>query len=232
MPQIKHLGIIMDGNRRWAKEKNLPIVRGYRAGYQAFRWIAEKVWDKGIRYLTVFALSADNWKKRSNKNLEILYSYYKKALKEGTPELKKRGIRLKVIGRWWELREDVVKLVKWAQTETKAGKNGQLNIALNYSGPQEILDAANAALKSGEVNPHFKLEHIEKHLYAGPIPHPDLIIRTSGEKRLSTFLTWQSVYSEFYFTDIKWPDFTEKELDKALNEYAQRQRRFGGGKED
>lgn len=224
----KHLGIIMDGNRRWAKERGLSMAEGYQAGYEAFKNIAEAAWNKGIRYCTVFALSYDNWKKRSNQNLEILYDFYKQALKEGAPEMKKKNARLRVIGRWWELRQDVVELIQWAHNETKPGTKGQLSVALNYSGPVEILDAATLALKNEKINPHFKPEHIEKYLYSGPVPNPDLIIRTSGEKRLSTFLTWQSAYSELYFTDVNWPDFNEAELDKALADFASRQRRFGG----
>lgn len=218
----------MDGNRRWARERGLSMAEGYQAGYETFRKIAQLAWDKGIRYSTVFALSYDNWQKRSKENLEILYEYYKKALKEGTPELKQKNARLRVIGRWWELRQDVVDLIKWAHNETKNGTAGQLNIALNYSGILEIVDAVSAALKNEKINPHLKPEHIDKYLYAGPIPKPDLIIRTSGEKRLSTFLTWQSAYSELYFTDINWPDFNEAQLDKALADFARRKRRFGG----
>jgi undecaprenyl diphosphate synthase len=227
----QHIGIIMDGNRRWAKRKGLPTLKGHEKGYEMLKKVGEWCLDRGVKFLTVFAFSTENWN-RSPEEVDYLMKLLKKALKDEVKEMHKKGFRINVIGRMKDLSKDLQQAVKDAVELTKDNKKGTINIALNYGGRAEIVDMAKAIVKAaiqGHLSPRRITEKlITNYLYTKGIPDPDLIIRTSGEQRLSGFLPWQSSYAELYFTPTCWPDFSEKELDKAIDWYLHRERRFGG----
>ncbi len=220
-----HVAIIMDGNGRWAKSKGLPRVEGHRKGAEVVenvvRWSAEF----GIKYLTLYTFSTENWK-RPKEEVEYLFSLLIEKLEAKVPELIKENVRLRFMGRLEDLPEKLKNKCREAEEMTISNDGLNLIIALNYGGRAEIVDAVRKILKEGvdEVNE----ESFRKYLYLPDVPDPDLIIRTSGELRLSNFLLWQSAYSEFYFTEKLWPDFTKDDFIKALEDYSKRERRFGG----
>ncbi len=229
LPQ--HIAIIMDGNGRWAKKRNLPKIMGHRSGVKTVSVITEACARLGIKALTLYTFSTENWK-RSKEEVNALMGLLKQALKENRKKIKENNIRFNAIGRIDELPGALKNAIKDLAEETSANSGMILTLALNYGGRQEILDAVKAACakreKSGRNISSWKEEDFEKFLYSSGLPDPDLIIRTSGEMRLSNFLLWQSAYSEFYATETLWPDFGAAELEKALKEYAERERRFGG----
>lgn len=223
--KIKHIAIIMDGNRRWAKDKGLPSFEGHKKGYEKLKEVGQWMLDRKVKILTVYAFSTENWK-RSKQEVDYLMDLFRKALKQEVREFNKKGFKTQVLGRLEGLAPDLQKMAKQAMELTKNNKKGILNLCVNYSGRTEIVDAVNKALGKG-----IKIideKSIEKNLYSAGLPDPDLIIRTSGEQRLSGFLTWQSSYSELYFTQNHWPDFSEADLDRAIDWYYGRNRRFGG----
>ncbi len=220
----EHVAIIMDGNRRWAKNKGLPSVMGHRKGVQSVKNIVSVANKMGIKALTIYAFSTENWK-RSKLEVNALMFLLKKVLKKYTVELKKNGIRLMVSGRIDDMPASVSKEISMSMEKLKDGENLILNIALNYGGRQEIIDAVNKIIKSKVKK--INLSSFNKFLYTFPLPDPDLLIRTSGELRISNFLLWQTAYSEFYVTNVLWPDFGEKEFADAIVEYQKRERRFG-----
>lgn len=222
----KHLAIIMDGNRRWAREKGLPTLVGHKVGYDRFREIGEACLKRGIKILTVYAFSTENWK-RSPQEVNYLMDLLTQALDQHSLELHKKKIKLQVLGRLSRLPRKLQRAIKKATELTKNNKRGVLNIALNYGGHSEIVDACKRILK--DKIPYQKLNEkvFEKYLYTSGLPPVDFLIRTGGEKRLSNFLPWQLAYAEFYFTDKYWPDFGEKDLDEALKDFASRERRLG-----
>jgi undecaprenyl diphosphate synthase len=226
----KHIAIIMDGNRRWAQKKKLPGMMGHRAGSETVDVITEACSKFGIEALTLYAFSTENWK-RSKKEVEFLLSLLRHNLKNKAEKFKKNNIRFNVIGRTEdfpkELRDEIAKLI-----DMTSGNTGlTLTLALNYGGRQEIVDAVKRILaEDKDTRSSFSAlneETFGKYIYTEGLPDPDLIIRTSGEMRLSNFLLWQSAYSELYVTETLWPDFDEKELKKALDEYGKRSRRYG-----
>lgn len=226
MEQIKHLAIIMDGNRRWAKEKGLPSFEGHRQGYKKAKQVGDWCLDRGIKTLTVFAFSSENWQ-RSKKEVDALMKLLEMAL---TKELKifiKKGIKIKVLGDIGRFSKKLQKAIINAEEKTKKNTKGTLNLALNYGGRSEILEAVRKICRK-KINPGKITEKtISDSIWTSGQSDPELLIRTSGEMRLSGFLPWQSVYSELYFCKRNWPAFTEKDLDDALNEYQRRKRRFG-----
>lgn len=223
---VNHLAIIMDGNRRWAKERGLPASEGHRAGYETLKQAGQWCLDRGIAMLTVFAFSTENWK-RTKEEVGYLMSLLEKALSEELEFFVQKGIRLKVLGRLNELRPTLQEAIQRAVDATKDFQEHTLAICLNYGGRAEIVDAIKNIVASGTPADQIDEATVQAALYLPELPDPDLIIRTSGEERLSGFLLWQSAYSELHWTRSHWPDFGEKELDEALEAYAQRQRRYG-----
>jgi len=216
----------MDGNRRWAKERGLPTFRGHWYGYQKIKEVGEWCFKKGIKILTLFAFSTENWE-RSKEEVNYLMKLLKRALKEEVKEIHKKGIKVKVIGSEKELNDELKEAKRKAEEMTKNNKEGILNIALNYGGRREIVEAVKKILNQKIPPEKINENIIEKNLYTAGLPDPDLIIRTSGEQRLSGFLLWQSAYSELYFCPKYWPDFEESDLDEILEWYKKRERRFG-----
>ncbi|HZK38618.1 MAG TPA: polyprenyl diphosphate synthase [Clostridia bacterium] len=229
-----HVGIIMDGNGRWARNRGLPRTEGHKEGAKTFRRICEYAADIGIEHLTFYAFSTENWSRppeEVNAVMDLFRDYLAEA-EERKEENKEKGFKLRYIGDSSALPADIVKLIDIAERESSSADKTTVNLAVNYGGRQEILRAVQTLIKKinlGEVDPDaLTLADIEAGLYTAGQPDPDLIIRPSGEYRLSNFLIWQSAYSEFWFSDILWPDFTTDDLDKAINDFSKRNRRFGG----
>ncbi len=222
-----HLGIIIDGNRRWARERGLPAFEGHRQGYENVKKIADLCKQKGIKILTVYVFSTENWN-RSKIEVGYLMKLLSRALnKNNVEKYHKKGFRLRILGQKERLSEDLQKETEKAEELTKNNNEMTLNLAISYGGRPEIIQAVRNIIKAKISDEKVDEELVSKNLWTAGMPDPDLIIRTGGEQRLSGFLTWQSVYSELYFTKIYWPAFTEKDLDEALLDYSQRQRRFG-----
>ncbi len=221
-----HIAIIMDGNGRWAEKRGLPRTFGHKEGADALRKIITYAGKIGVKYLTVYAFSTENWK-RSKDEIDALMFLFKTYLKNEEKNIMKNNVRFLVSGRKNGVSSSLLEAIK--KLEDKSGDNTglTLNIAFNYGGRAEIIDAVNSILKSGADN--INEEDFSKYLY-NDIPDPELLIRTSGEFRISNFLLWQIAYSEIYITKALWPDFDEKELDKAIQSYNERDRRFGGVK--
>ncbi len=231
-PAPENVGIIMDGNGRWAKKRGLPRQAGHVTGAQVFRNITKYCEKRGVKYLTVYAFSTENWK-RPQEEVDAIMDLLRQYLKESLADFQKENIRTRFIGDRTPLAEDIRALMAEAESST-AHKTGMvLNIALNYGGQQEIVQAARilaARVQNGELKAEDITEDtVQQALYTEDQPPVDLILRPSGEYRLSNFLIWQSAYAEFVFMDdILWPDFKEADLDAAFAEYARRNRRFGG----
>lgn len=226
-----NLGIIMDGNGRWAKKRGLPRTAGHVTGAQVFRKIAKYCEKCGVRYLTVYAFSTENWR-RPKDEVESIMNLLRQYLKESLADFQQENIVVRFIGNREELAQDIRDLIEEAE-ESTADKTGMtLNIALNYGGQQEIVHATRALAQraaDGLLDPNdINEKMLQDALYTGEQPPVDLILRPSGEYRLSNFLIWQSAYAEFVFMDVLWPDFKEQDLDWAFEEYARRDRRFGG----
>ena len=231
----QHVAIILDGNGRWAKAKGMPRNYGHAQGSKNVEKICEEAWCKGIKYLTVYAFSTENWnrpKEEVNALMKLLRNYMKTCLKTAA----KNDMKVRVIGDITKLDEDIQKRILELEEATK--NNGGLNfqIAINYGSRDEITRAVRTLaedVKEGKLMPEEVNEAcIERYLDTHDIPDPDLLIRTSGEQRLSNYLLWQLAYTEFYFTDVPWPDFSRQELEKAIEQYNRRDRRYGGVKEE
>jgi len=226
----RHVAIIMDGNGRWARKRMRPRLFGHRAGAESLRAVLRACRDQGVEYLTVYAFSTENWV-RPEDEVGGLMSLLKTFLKKDEHELHENEVRLRVTGRIQDLPEAVRSELNRVMEATKNYKKGHLILALSYGGRTEIVDAVRGLaeqVKAGEIEPgQIDETMISRHLYLPDVPDPDLMIRTSGEERLSNFLLWELSYAEFYFTDTLWPDFREADFAKALAEYARRQRRFG-----
>lgn len=235
----KHVAIIMDGNGRWAKKRMLPRLMGHNAGMLAMKEIVRTASDMGIGYLTVYAFSTENWK-RSFEEVSGIFSLLVKFVASELQELHERNVRVKVLGDYSVIPEDAKASLDQTLETTKDNTGMQFNIALNYGGRSELLRAVNTllnerffdAMARGDYIDEITEEEIASKLYTGDengnVPDPDLIIRTSGEERLSNFLLWQSAYSELAFTDTLWPDFAPDEFVEIIKAYGERERRFGG----
>ncbi|MBI9079009.1 MAG: isoprenyl transferase [Pseudodesulfovibrio sp.] len=221
-----HIAIIMDGNGRWAKQRGLPRTDGHKAGTEAVRAVVARCRELGVKYLTLYTFSKENWS-RPKEEIKTLFDLLSTYLKREEKSLKEQGIRLKVLGDINAMPMAVRQVLKHLMRQTKKGSGMTLNLALNYSGRDEILRAAKAMVVKGIEPDDITEEAFQKELWTAGQPDPDLIIRTSGELRLSNYLLFQCAYSEFYFTDIYWPDFSPAELEKAIAELGNRQRRFG-----
>lgn len=222
----KHVGIIMDGNGRWAELRGLPRIEGHRRGAERSKEVIEVSTEIGIKALTLYAFSIENWQRPSSevKTLMKLLEIY---LRRELDRLMKKGVVFKAIGEIWRLPEQIQVLIKEAEETTASNRGMTLVTALSYSGQNEILRAAKKLLYSG-ISPEDLTEEVfNSYLDTAGLPAPDLIIRTSGEMRMSNFLIWQSAYSELYFTDTLWPDFTKDEFLLAIQDYQRRERRFG-----
>ncbi|MDP9196122.1 MAG: isoprenyl transferase [Pseudomonadota bacterium] len=225
-----HVAIIMDGNGRWAKARGLPRTMGHRQGVEAVRRAAEAAQDLGVRYLTLFGFSSENWSRPASE-IGDLMGLLRLYLKSHLKELHEAGARLRIIGQPDLLPEDIAALIRDAETLTRDNSRLFLTVALSYGGRQEIVEAARriaVQAAEGKLDPAALDEQaFGSFLYTHGLPDPDVLIRTSGEKRLSNFLLWQMAYTEFVFTDTLWPDFSRKDLEQALQDYAGRERRFG-----
>ena len=221
----QHIGLILDGNRRWAKSKGLPTLDGHRAGYENLKTIADAAHDRGVKYVSAYIFSTENWN-RSKEEVSYLMDLVSLVFKRYIKELVKKKVRLHWLGTTENLSPKMIKLIEKALEQTKDFDDAHLCLCFNYGGWQELADAFNS-LKADESVDIATPEVINRHLYEPSVPDVDLIIRTSGEMRLSNFMLWRAAYSEFYYADVHWPAFTPEELDKALDDYANRQRRFG-----
>ena len=216
----------MDGNRRWAVARGLPHIAGHVQGVEAIRPVVRIAPDRGIEVLSLYVFSRENWK-RPDDEVTGLFGLIDGAVKRYTDELVEEGIRVHVIGRLHEAPADIQRSIREAEERTRGGSRMALNIAFNYSGRAEVIDAARALVASGVAPSEIDEELFEERLYTAGQPAPDLIIRTGGEQRMSNFLLWQAAYAELVFSDTLWPDFGEADLDAALAEFARRQRRYG-----
>ncbi|WP_114522040.1 polyprenyl diphosphate synthase [Altererythrobacter sp. ZODW24] len=221
-PRAKHVAIIMDGNGRWAKRKHLPRAMGHQRGVEAVRKLVRNVEGMGIDCLTLYAFSSENWK-RPAEEVSDLMGMLRKFIKSDLPEFIANDVRLKIIGDYKALEPDIVAQLEDALERTSKGSR-ILAVALNYGSQDEIVRAASAAAQAGEVT----AESIAANLDTADLPPLDLLIRTSGEVRLSNFLLWQAAYAEMLFVDTLWPDFTPEHLQQALDNFADRERRYGG----
>ena len=227
----RHVAIIMDGNGRWAKRRGLPRTAGHGAGAENFRTIATYCKEIGLEYLTVYAFSTENWK-RPAAEVSAIMGLLKKYLLEAIERMERDRVKMHFFGDLSPLNEELRQLCLRTQEISKGYEGCQVNICLNYGGRDELLRAAQAFAADcveGKADPnHLTEEAFGSYLYSVGVPDPDLIIRPSGEVRISNFLLWQGAYAEFYFTDVLWPDFTKEELHRALAAYQGRSRRFGG----
>ncbi|MBO4610192.1 MAG: isoprenyl transferase [Lachnospiraceae bacterium] len=225
----EHLAIILDGNGRWAKKKGLPRNAGHVQGAHVLEDMCEIVWNKGIKYLTVYAFSSENWKRPADE-VALLMKLLRDYMKNSVKRAMKNNMRVRVIGDKSGLDEDLRISIAGLEEATKDNTGLNFTIALNYGGRDEIVRAVRklSSEHDAEFLKNLSEEDLASALDTAGMPDPDLLIRTCGEERLSNFLLWQLSYSEFYFADCAWPDFTEAELDKALESYASRTRRFGG----
>ena len=227
----KHIGIIMDGNGRWAKKRGLPRTAGHTMGANNFRTITKYCSNIGIKYLTVYAFSTENWS-RPQEEVTALMKLFREYLEEALRDFQEENIRVRFIGDSTVFPEKLRALIRRTEESSKNKTGMVLNIAMNYGGRDEILHAAKSLCKdvrSGKLRlEEVTQEALSNRLYTAGQPDPDLIIRPSGEHRTSNFLLWQSAYAEYVIMDILWPDFKPKDLEKALDEYAMRNRRFGG----
>lgn len=223
----EHIAIIMDGNGRWAQQRGLPRLLGHRAGTQNVRKIIAACIERGVRFLTLFAFSTENWLRPFEEVRGLMYLLGEYIDRE-TPHLHKMGVQIRHLGRREGLSTGLQMKIKNAVELTRNNSAITVCVALNYGGRNEIIHAIRSMVRKGIPLDEINEETFAAHLSTRDIPNPDLVIRTSGETRLSNFLIWETAYSEFWFTSTFWPDFTQEHLDEALHDYASRQRRFGG----
>jgi len=229
----KHIAIIMDGNGRWARRRHLPRIAGHRAGVESVRSTVETAARIHIPALTLYAFSEENWKRRPRGEVDFLMNLLSRYLKQEVPTLNKNNIRLEYIGRQHELPQPVKERMEWARQATSTNTGMVLTLALNYSARSELVDAframVTAAAQNGGID-HLEIdeEMVSRNLYTRHLPDPDLVIRTSGEMRLSNFLLWQLAYAEIYVTPTLWPEFRGVHLLEGIAEYQKRERRYGG----
>lgn len=223
-----HVGIILDGNRRWAKENGYKsTLEGHKKGYDSLKGVAQHAFDKGIRNVSAFVFSTENWS-RSKQEVDYLMRLLLRIMKRDIKELHRKGIKVLWLGTRVGLSPEIIQAIEDAIRKTEGNIRGTLAFCLNYGGQQEIADATAKIISEGYKPEEVTPKLIEDHLYSPELGPVDLMIRTSGEQRLSGFNLWRCSYSELYFTDKKWPAFTDEDLDSALEEYAKRNRRFGG----
>ena len=216
----------MDGNGRWAQARHRPRVFGHRAGVETVRRIVEDAGDLGIKYLTLYSFSTENWT-RPKAEISALFNLLKEYVESDLKKLDESDVRIRVLGSRDGLQSDLIKVIEKAEQTTKDNQSFHLNIAFNYGGRDEVVRAVKRAIQDGVSPSELSEEVISRYLDSAGLPEPDLIIRTSGEKRTSNFLLWQAAYSEFVFTDVLWPDFKKSDLEAAVLEFQSRNRRYG-----
>jgi len=221
----RHIAIVMDGNRRWARQRRLPAIAGHRAGVETIRRTLRHARERGVRYLTLYSFSTENWR-REPAEVQGLMRLLEETILRETDTLVRDRVRLRVIGRLGDLSEGLRRAIDGAVKATAAGSD-TMTIAFNYGGRAEIVDAVRAVVRDGVAVDDVSEEAIAARLYAPDIPDPDLLIRTGGELRVSNFLLWQVAYAEMWATPVLWPDFAVADLDAAIASYASRERRFG-----
>ena len=231
LPPPEHVAIIMDGNSRWARERLLPRVMGHKAGIETIRRVAEAADRRGVRVLTLYAFSTENWS-RPPDEVDALMNLFSETIRREVDELARRGIELRFSGRLHDLSTALQDQIRQANERTRVSARAILNIAINYGGRQEIVDAIRELARDGADLTQLDEASVADHLYTRGLPDPDLVIRTAGEMRLSNFLLWQAAYSEFYCTQTLWPDFAQADFDEALASYQRRIRRFGARPEE
>jgi undecaprenyl diphosphate synthase len=222
----RHVAIIMDGNRRWARNRGQHELEGHAAGVEAIRELLRHVVRRGVPVLSLYAFSRENWA-RSDDEVTGLFGLLEDAIRSETDELKAQGVRVRLLGRMEELPDDTRQSIGRALRETEGGTRLQLNVAFNYAGRTELVDAVRRIVATGMPADEVDERAISEALYTAGLPDPDLVIRTGGEQRLSNFLIWQSAYAELYICETLWPDFGPAAFDDALLEFARRTRRFG-----
>ncbi|MEP6469040.1 MAG: polyprenyl diphosphate synthase [Chloroflexota bacterium] len=222
----RHVAIIADGNRRWARARGLPVIAGHVQGVEAIRPIVRRARDRGVETLSVYTFSTENWS-RPDDEVTGLFGLIDGAVRQYTAELIAEGVRVNVIGRLQEAPIDVQRSIRAAQERTMNGDRLMLNICFNYSGRAEIIDAVRALLAIGASPADVNEAHLAEHLYTAGQPEVDLLIRTGGDQRTSNFLIWQAAYAELIFSDKFWPDYSPDDFDAALDDYGRRERRFG-----
>lgn len=223
----KHIGFIVDGNRRWAKQRGLPTYEGHLAGYKTIQDVVSTAFDAGVKYVSAYIFSTENWK-RSEEEVGYLMGLVLRLLTSDLPMFKERNIRLKILGSRQNLNENIIKAIEKAEAKTADNTAGTLALCFNYGGQLEIVDAVKKIMESGVSVDDVSVELIERNLYVPEIPPVDLIVRTSGEQRLSNFMLWRSAYSEIMFIEKFWPDMTKDDVRNIIEEYSKRSRRFGG----
>lgn len=227
-----HVAVIMDGNGRWAKKRGLSRAKGHREGAKAIEHLVDSCLSSGVKYLTLFCFSSENWNRPADE-IKALFSLLEEYLKKEAEPFRKKGINVSFIGRRKLLPESTQKLMTEVESKNLSDDEERLHLilAISYGGREEIVDTAcrlAESVQKGDLKPESINEEVfSSHLYLPNVPFPDLLVRTSGEKRISNFLLWELAYAEFFFTDTLWPDFSEKDFQEALQEYASRQRRFG-----
>lgn len=222
----KHLGFILDGNRRWAKKKGLPTLEGHRRGMRRVEELIENCIKRGIKHVTVFAFSTENWQ-RPEEEVAYLMDLFRLMFEKTTKKLQKQGVRFVIAGRIEDFPTDLQKSMKRTMEETRDNDVLTFNMAASYGGRVEIVDVTKKMIRDGLKPEEVTEEKFSKYIYEAGQPDPDMIVRTSGEQRTSGFMLWQAAYSEFYFPKVAWPDFDARELDKVIEEYNKRERRFG-----
>lgn len=223
----EHVAIIIDGNRRWAKERNLPTFEGHHKGYKKMQEAPAWFFSRGVKVLSIYAFSTENWN-RAAEEVNYLMKLLKQAIEEEVGLAKEQGFRIVLSGRIAELPGDLPEACQTAMAQTQGGQGGTLNICLNYGGRAEIIDAVKKMVQNDLSAEQVHEGTLKKYFYQPDLPDPDLIVRTSGEQRLSGFLLWQSAYSELVFLKKYWPDFEEQDVVGLIEEYNHRERRFGG----
>lgn len=222
-----HVGLILDGNRRWAKEQGLTTLDGHRKGAEVFKEVSLAAFDKGIKFLSAFVFSTENWK-RTEEEVSYLMKLLLKAVEKYLNEFNKRGIKIIIIGQRDNLSSSVLHAIEKTENKTQANSKATLVLCFNYGGQQEIVDATKRMISDGVNLERVSKSTFEQYLYAPEVPGLDMLIRTSGEQRTSGFMLWRAAYAELLFMKKYWPDFTIQDLDEVINEYNKRFRRFGG----
>ena len=222
----QHIAIVMDGNRRWARNRHLPAIAGHRAGVETIRRTVRAARERGVEYVTLFSFSTENWT-RGEEEVGALMALLEETIRRETKTLVEDGVRLKVIGRLGELSERLQKAIAGSVEATSGGTRGTMTLAFNYGGRAEIVDAVRRLVDDQVPAAEVDEAALAKRLYAPDHPDPDLLIRTGGELRVSNFLLWEVAYAEMWATEVLWPDFSVADLDQALASYAKRERRFG-----
>jgi undecaprenyl diphosphate synthase len=222
----RHVAVIMDGNRRWAREQGVPEAQGHAAGVEAVRPIVERAQQRGVQVLSIYAFSRENWA-RGSSEVRTIFALLDAAIRDYTPDLVRQGVAVRLLGRIDELDAQTRTSIEEALKSTANGTRMTLNVAFNYSGRSEIVDAARRCVRDGVLPEELTEESLAARLYTAEMPEVDLLIRTGGDQRISNFLLWQAAYAELYFCDRYWPDFDPEAFDQALEEYARRSRRFG-----